>query len=126
MQICKDHWAAMRAEVKARGLDHLVAKSGKAAADSMMAELNQTADPAMTFDPLMNANFAITAQFLESVPVGERLSAFSADVCPLCCLSPKREGTTPSELADNWIKGSIQDQYGQAVELGLVDAATFN
>lgn len=126
MQICKDHWAAMRAEVKARGLDHLVAKNAKAAADNMVAELSESGDPAMTFDPLMNANFAITAQFLDGVPEGMRLSAFTADHCPLCSLNPEREGTTPSELADNWIKGSIQDQYGRAVELGLVDAATSN
>lgn len=126
MQICKDHWAALRAEVKAQGMDHLVAKSGHEAMSMLVGELNQTAEATETFDPLMGANFAILAQFLESVPQGERLSAFASDVCPLCCLSPKQEGVTPSALADNWVKGSVQDQRGRAEELGLLTAPSTN
>jgi hypothetical protein len=61
---CEDHWAQLRAAVGERGLDHLVAKDGKAAAEAMMDELESGPTPA-NFDPLMASYWAICSNAME-------------------------------------------------------------
>lgn len=65
MKICKDHWQMMRDAVEERGLSNLVAKSGEAAIDNEVRQLEehqQTGEVSEetlkeTFDPLISMNW---------------------------------------------------------------------
>lgn len=103
MQICAEHWDQLRKAIADRGLEHLVGKSGQEAADSMVRQLEGTATE-QDFDPLMNANWAITAAYVRDAGAGAILSA-RGNICPLCEVERSRKG-----LATNWIEGCTQDQ----------------
>ena len=114
MRMCMDHWNALRKAIDDRGLYGLVAKSGEAAIASIVRHVEKTADQKADFDPLMNANFAIYAAFLEDAgPAG-----LCFDGCPLCevAKSPKEK------LDEEWINGVSDDQLATARALGLVAA----
>lgn len=102
MKMCQPHWDAIRKEVERSGLSHLVAKDGRQAMDNMVAEIEGRESD---FDPLMAANWAIFSAYLQDVGLG----AMVGEVCPLCKVEEHRAG-----LAENWIKGSVDDQYKYA------------
>jgi hypothetical protein len=110
MRICPDHWAALRAAIDARGLTPLVARDARTAHEAIGRSLAGEA-AAEDFDPLMNANFAIFAAFLEDAG----LAGLIGDVCPLCAVDAGSPG-----LAADWISGCADDQLAQARWLGLV------
>lgn len=110
MQMCKDHWNKLREAISSRGMDHLVAKSGKSAMGSLVAQLEGTATKA-NFDPLMNANWAIVSAYLRDVG----LAGMVGDKCPLCEVEGGKDG-----LADNWIDGACNDQLASARKIGLM------
>lgn len=121
MRFCKDHWAKMKAGVEDRGLGHLVAKSGEAAVERVVAELEHRATDA-TFDPLMTAHWMIVNRALECG--GLYLMTHNPDVadgefCPLCEVA--KHTTPPAD--DDWIKGCLDAVRDMCVEKGLVVVA---
>lgn len=112
VQICKDHWKNMRDKVSELGMDHLVSKTGEEAMEKMVDQIEGTdTTPEKTFDPLLNANWAITAQWIKDVGI----AGMSYDGCPLC----EVESTSPGR-AQNWIDGSIGDQLEYAKHHGII------
>jgi hypothetical protein len=110
MQMCRPHWQDLKAAIEVRGLSHLIAKDGKAAAEQMMRQASGDASP-RDFDPLMTAHTAIASAFIRDVG----LTAFEGEKCPLCEVEKSREG-----LAENWIEGSTDDVLAHAKQVGLV------
>lgn len=111
MQICQTHWDELRAAIKSRGLDHLVARSGAEAVASLKRQVEGEADPQEDFDPLMGANFAIWRAFLRDGGI----AALTYPGCCLCRVNEQEEG-----LATDWIEGAALDQLAHARALGLV------
>ncbi|MCB1463250.1 MAG: hypothetical protein KDJ90_12685 [Nitratireductor sp.] len=110
MQICQDHWTALRQAIDEKGLSHLVAKSGEEAVHALRQQLAGDQAPAH-FDPLMNANWAIFAAFMEDAGP----EALGFDGCPLCVVEQHQEG-----LAAEWIDGASGDQLDAARQMQLV------
>lgn len=84
MKMCQPHWEALRSEIRIRGMEHLVAAGGKAAAANMAAEVEGTATAA-NFDPLMSAYWAVVGQVMRIG--GLAIMAPNEDGserCPLC------------------------------------------
>lgn len=78
MKICQRHWDMLRAAIDARGLSHLVARSGEEAIQRL-ARADGTSD-ILDYDPLMVCNWMIMNQGLHSG--GPYL--LTADLCPIC------------------------------------------
>lgn len=65
MKICKDHWQVMRDAVEERGMFGLIAKSGEAAVDDAVRQLEEAKATGSvseqttrdTFDPLMSMHW---------------------------------------------------------------------
>lgn len=110
MKCCQDHWDKLRRAVKDSGMDHLVAQSGEAAAESLVRQLKGNSDN-RDFDPLMGANWAIMAAYTRDVG----LAGMFSDVCPLCEVERSKAG-----LAENWINGAVEDQLSAARSIGLM------
>lgn len=112
MQICTDHWTALSAEVDSSGMKDLVARDGDEAQEKLVAQV-QGADGRAGFDPLMGANFAIFSAFLEDAGI----EGLGLEGCPLC-----EVGKQSPDVAQEWIRGSVNDQLGYARKLGLMPA----
>lgn len=95
MRICKKHWALCRAAISDHGLDHLIAKDGKAAADSFVAEVKGEETP---FDPLMAMNnhwfsCAIDAGGIYLMFINEQENPDNeGHYCPICEYEKHSEG----------------------------------
>jgi hypothetical protein len=111
MRMCAEHWADLRSAIDERGLPGLVHQSGEAAFSIKLQLRSESGKP--DFDPLLNANFAIYATFLQEAG----LSGLIGSVCPLCEVERGQAG-----LAANWINGAADDQLQRARQLGLAPA----
>lgn len=112
MKICTPHWERLRAALKERGLDHLGAKTGEAAAANMVTEL-EGRSAENDFDPLMAANNMIWTQGLKVC--GLALMANNEDgseKCPIC--------ESAKAFEQDWITGPSDAVLGIAKEKGLV------
>ena len=118
MQICANHWKAMREKVEELGMTHLVSRSGEDALEIIklaVEAVNQQNAASPPFDPLLNANFAILNKFIEGFHPDDRIGAMMNVECPLCWLEERHAGR-----AANWIDGCLQDQLGFARSLKLI------
>ena len=100
MQICKDHWSAMKAEIDKLGMSDLIVKTAEEAHAKIVAQLDG-GTPQDTFEPALNANFAIIGTFMKAAGV----AALGMDGCPLCEVDKSSPG-----MAQNWIEGACADQ----------------
>lgn len=89
MKMCQIHWNQMCDAIKSRGLWHLVAQSGEAAAERAMDELKGTATD-KTYDPLMALNWMIINRAIEIgglTLMGENTDGTNdGHYCPLCVM----------------------------------------
>ena len=118
MRMCQKHWDGLRAEVSAQGLDQFISKDG-AHATARIAEQIKGDKSAATFDPLLNANFAIFTQALKAG--GLYLMNTDKDGNPYCPLCELEKNT--DEKAEEWFKGAVGAQFDLAKELGLIGTA---
>ena len=111
MKFCMPHWDALRAAIKARGLNALVAESGEKAVSNMTSELKDgsTID---NYDPLMAAHWAIVNNVADIDP-----NILFIEDCPLCyanrmhnehCKDPNCTGG--ATYYDSWIDRAASDQ----------------
>lgn len=115
MQICKDHWAQLRAAINERGLSHLVSTSGIDLSSRLKKELN---NEATIQDPLMGANFAIMSNALQHgglylMSVDENSNPY----CPLC-EALKHYG---DNMDQQWIKFASDEQLDNCKAKGLLN-----
>lgn len=110
MKFCMPHWDELRKAISDRGLDHLVAKDGKAAMAMMMDEIKKQDLDSSNFDPLMAAHNAIAAHAIEQ----GGLYLLTDDYCPLCEL--KKHKGNPKE----WIDGASNECLELARKMKLV------
>jgi hypothetical protein len=106
----------LRQAISDRGLDHLVSGSGQKLCDKLQAELQQGGQTSDTFDPLMNANFAIWSNALEQ----GGLYLMGADengqpYCPIC--ESEKHGCHPAAW---WITHAADEQLEKARAMKLV------
>jgi hypothetical protein len=114
MKICETHWAKLRQAIRDRGLYHLVAKSGEAAADNIKAEAQGLPHD---YDPLMDCNMMIMSAGLKDG--GLRLLTPKEDgshYCPVC------EAEAHGVPVGDWINGPADCALQLAREKGLVPA----
>ena len=121
MKICQEHWNQLREAIEQRGMGHLVAKNGETAAQNAVASL-QGADTKETFDPLMNANFAIWSNSIQCF--GIEIMAENAP-CPLCALDNHVKECTDEkcqfkQTGADWIGFAADGQLENAREKGLI------
>ena len=112
MKICSAHWERIREAIKARGLDHLGAKSGPEAMKNVVTEL-EGREAENDFDPLMSCNNMIWNQGLKVC--GLRLMAPSEsgqESCPIC--------ESVKLYEQDWIDGPADAVLKMAKEKGLV------
>ena len=120
MRFCQRHWDALRAAVRARGLDHLVGKSGREALERARDELAGTATDA-TYDPLLAAHNMILGRALE----GGGLYLLTGDYCPVCEAvahkddSPNGAALTVEQAESYWIDGPADAVLAYCREHGL-------
>lgn len=107
MQICPDHWANLRDDVRKYGLNHLIAPSGEAAA-AMAARQVEGKEGPLDFDPLMNANWQLSSIALDFMG----LSAMEGDKCPVCLLEKY-----------DWCEGAAYQSLLYAQKNGLLNPA---
>lgn len=128
MQICKDHWAKLRARIEELGLSHLVAQSGEDAHRQVVDELEGRKDE-KAFDPLMSCNWMICnnairlggIHLLMAKPDGSSL-------CPICeAWEHRHDGARPEDepvtlewFENYWITGPTDAALVHARNLGLV------
>lgn len=117
MKFCQSHWDELRQAIDDRGLSHLVAKDGVAAAKRLVFELEGTDKPD-DYDPLMAANWMISGRVLEEVG----LVMMMGDYCPLCMVEDEgqRRGQRAG-LASEWIKSCTDSVREYCVYLGLIE-----
>lgn len=111
---CEPHWTMLREAIDARGMMHLVAKSGAAAAAMTADELRfGTARDAEGFDPLLRAYWMISARVLRSG--GEIFT------CPCCQI--QRHGETCTDPRCQQFR-SAQEMIGNCADFlrGYVEA----
>jgi hypothetical protein len=145
MKFCQSHWDKLRAAIEARGLTEFVSKGGEAAAELVKRQLMEAQEPLpaggrATFDPLMNAMFAIVNNAMESTPAGLQImlpNEDGSDRCPLCYINGERHKAAQSDPAgaerwaraddvafyDEWVDRAADEQLARAKELGLVGGA---
>ena len=124
MKFCARHWDALKAQIKAYGLDGLIAKSGEEVASKMMSEL-EAGSKKSNFDPLMAAHNMIVSRALDII--GLALLASNEDGserCPLCFLQ-KGHDENCKELDckhsfEPWVEYAAKDALEEAKRLGLV------
>lgn len=124
MKICQPHWDRLRAAIDARGLSHLVAKSGEECVGRVARELKQGQPIADEYDPLMSCNWMIFEQALRCG--GIRLMGTppeGGEYCPICeavKALAAQDGTTEEEALKEWIDGPADGALAYAREKGLV------
>jgi hypothetical protein len=109
MRMCMDHWNRLREAIDHQGLSHLVHKDGQSAAQAMADDLSTGgAASVSTFDPLMQANFAIWSRALQTVGLALlQPGEDGQDVCPICFIN--QHCSCPKEnCADEWIPSVAQ------------------
>jgi len=115
MHFCTDHWDRLRKAIEERGLASLVPDSGEKAASNMARELEgeRSID---TFDPLMNAHWAIVNNLMAIA--SNPIAVMQHDGCPLClanetheaqCTDPDCEGPRDT-MFDSWIDKAADEQ----------------
>ncbi len=116
MNFCQEHWDGMRAAVEARGMSHLVARSGVEAAQNVTDEFNGVAG-ASQWDPLMAMNWAIGSRVMRAVG----LSLLQNAECPLCVVerSGVQQNGQPG-AAEFWTNGCADAMLEHARSLKLV------
>jgi hypothetical protein len=95
MEFCQKHWDALRAAIKARGLNDFVPQSGDEAAKAIASQFAEEKITAHNFDPLMGAHNAIignTFRFLGRIGISPfpMMQAEESDTekgCPICYLN---------------------------------------
>lgn len=100
MKFCQGHWDRLRKAIDDRGLGHLVAPDGKAAAQQMADQLERAdrgEEPftPVNYDPLMAAHWAIVNAVSALAP-GIALHLMMPDEdgsekCPLCYANDQAE-----------------------------------
>lgn len=128
MKMCQPHWDKLHLAIEARGMGHLIAKSGQEVVGRMKKEAAGDESPE-TFDPLMSAWFQIMTRALE---VGG-LYLMTGDLCPVCealahtRLEPDdttgKAFKTKEELEAYWIDGPADSRLEYARSMGLVPEA---
>jgi len=120
MKICSAHWSALRTAIDERGLSSFVSKDGETAVRTLTAALQGT-DGKDAFDPLLQANFAIWSNALESF--GPDITKEDAP-CPLCAMDNHAatcaEGGCKNETGADWIKFAADEQLENARQMGLL------
>lgn len=105
MQICQQHWDALREAIKSRGLWHLVSKDGQTAAENLAKDTDEGRISPERFDPLMQSFIMITAQAIEMFG----LMTMNDGFCPVCYSVEyyvnKTGQTTKEEVENFWING---------------------
>jgi hypothetical protein len=110
MQFCMDHWNMLREALKERGLYALVPDNSEKAIDNLQREMTgeRSVD---TFDPLMNAHWAIIGNLMDQFGL-----AVMGEGCPLClaneahdtqCHDPNCSGPKPF---DKYIEYAADEQ----------------
>lgn len=121
MKICSDHWNALRTAVEERGLSQFVSKDGETAVKRLTSAFSNTADDADSFDPLMQANFAIWGNAMDAF--GSAIVAEGAP-CPLCALDQHiaecKDTDCHRESGADWIKFAADEQLQAAQDMGLM------
>lgn len=121
MKICADHWAKVREAIKARGLDHLGAKSGQ---EAMADAVTQLQGGETQYDPLMDCNNMIWGRGLELgglYLMGQKEDG--SEYCPICEALAHMEpalGETKEQQERYWIDGPADAALKCAREKGLV------
>lgn len=112
MQICSEHWSAIRKAVDDRGMGHLGAKNGQEAMAAIVTELEGRAAE-NDFDPLMGCANSVMTMGLK--------------VCGLSLMVTKEDGSQPCPICeamklyrDWWINGPADAMLQEAKEKGLV------
>jgi hypothetical protein len=125
--MCQPHWDQLREAIQAKGMFHLVARSGQEAIARIGAELN---NQPTAHDPLISCNFMILSKAVEVG--GLYLMGKSPDggeYCPLCELVAnsgedeyRSRCTCPGGFRDAatcWIDGSTDSEMEHCRSLGL-------
>jgi hypothetical protein len=114
--MCQQHWDALRAAISERGLDGLISGSGQKAVAKLETELAQGAQTPETYDPLMNANFAIWSNALEAGGLYLMCGDKNGNpYCPIC--ESEKHGGQP---ADWWITHAADEQLEKARAMNLL------
>ena len=117
MKFCDKHWSALRAAIDARGLSHLVARSGDEAAEAIAAELR--GEERQFVDPLMSAHNMIMCRAIEEAG----LAILAGDLCPVCEAMKgyaRAQGHPEADTELAWIEGPADAALKQSRELGLI------
>lgn len=126
MKFCMDHWNALKAAVEARGLGHLIARSGDAVAGRVSTEATQGPSKE-TFEPLLGAHNAILSNALRIAGLAVMMpNEDGSERCPLCFLITNcgcPEKGTPQCAFAKWIDHAADDMVTAAKELGAIPAA---
>ena len=118
MKFCETHWAELRRAIDERGLSHLVAKDGHAAAERLVSELDGTAND-RTYDPLMDAHNMILTRALEQ----GGLYLLGGDFCPVCeAIAHTNE--MAEAVRSHWIDGPAEAVLAYCREHGLAGEAS--
>jgi hypothetical protein len=117
MKMCQPHWDALRDEVKALGMWHLVSRNGEEAAaraQRQIAAKKGEEDP-KDYDPLMDAHMLIMNNAIQAG--GAYL--LTGDYCPLCELDLHKEEM--GETSKDWITKSVDGCRGYCIEKKLLE-----
>jgi hypothetical protein len=123
MNICQEHWDRLRAAVEARGMSHLVARSGQEAAANTVEQMEEGVSPD-NWDPLMAAFVALGSKGLERCG----MAAFAPGFCFLCEVRKSFEHckTLPEfdpdlhKDDDFWLNSCMDAMLEHAREIGLM------
>lgn len=96
MKICQDHWQLMRDAIEERDMTVLVAKSGEAAFENEVRQLEEASITGTvseqtileTFDPLMSMNW----HWMNNALRCGGLYLMTGDHCPVCEFVKNQEG----------------------------------
>lgn len=107
MRICERHWAALREEVRKRGMAPLVTRNGREALEHAVKDMLGLASES-EYDPLMDCCFMITSRAISLLG----LSVFNVgNACPLCEVlnahdaQPCEHGCTREQVEQRWLDG---------------------
>lgn len=114
MQICKAHWDTMRTSIADRGMEGLVAKSGKEALDNEMTQLESGESK---FDPLMSMHWHWMDTALQCGGLSVLMpKPDGSQCCPICELAAHYEDFKPETEIN-----SVADQMRvYCLENGLI------
>ncbi len=115
MRFCKEHWEALSAAIKEKGLWGLVSKSGEAAKNKFLKEIK---GGYLIKDPLMTANFAIMNNAIERG--GIYLLTNDENGKPYCPLCEVKKNIGEDE-DKKWIVYAVNEQYDIAIKTGILN-----